>query len=50
MTQPALRTQEQLAQHWLVSEGTLESWRCEGIGPGFLKFVATCAIGFPDGQ
>jgi hypothetical protein len=37
MTQPALWTQEQLAQHWLVSEGTLERWRCEGIGPVFLK-------------
>lgn len=37
MTQPALWTQEQLAQHWLVSEGTLERWCCEGIGPVFLK-------------
>jgi len=37
MTQTALWTQEQLAQHWLVSEGTLERWRCEGIGPVFLK-------------
>ena len=33
MTQPTLWTQEQLAQHWLLSEGTLERWRCEGIGP-----------------
>ncbi len=40
MTQPALWTQEQLAQHWLVSEGTLERWRCEGIGPVFLKIRA----------
>ena len=37
MTQHVLWTQEQLAQHWLVSEGTLERWRCEGIGPVFLK-------------
>lgn len=37
MTQVALWTQEQLAQHGLVSEGTLERWRCEGIGPVFLK-------------
>jgi hypothetical protein len=37
MTQTALWTQEQLAQHWLVSEGTLERWRCEGIDPVFLK-------------
>jgi hypothetical protein len=37
MTQPALWNQEQLAQHWLVSEGTLERWRCDGIGPVFLK-------------
>jgi hypothetical protein len=47
MTQPALWTQEQLAQHWLVSEGTLERWRCEGIGPVFLKIRATCAIELP---
>ena len=37
MTQPGLWNQEQLAQHWLVSEGTLERWRCDGIGPVFLK-------------
>lgn len=37
MTQPNLWTQEQLAQHWMVSEGALERWRCEGIGPIFLK-------------
>ena len=37
MIQPALWNQEQLAQHWLVSEGTLERWRCDGTGPVFLK-------------
>ena len=37
MTQHVLWTQEQLAQHCLVSEGTLERCRCEGIGPVFLK-------------
>ena len=37
MTQPAQWNQEQLAQHWLVSESTLERWRCDGIGPVFLK-------------
>ena len=37
MTQPTIWTQEQLAQHWLLSEGTLERWRCEGIGPVYLK-------------
>jgi hypothetical protein len=37
MTQPILWTQEQLAQHWLLSGGTLERWRCEGIGPVYLK-------------
>lgn len=37
MTRPTLWTQEQLAQHWLLSEGTLERWRCEGIGPVYLK-------------
>jgi hypothetical protein len=35
--QPNLWPQEQLAQHWMVSEGTHERWRCEGIGPIFLK-------------
>jgi hypothetical protein len=44
MTQPTLWTQEQLAQHWLLSEGTLERWRCEGIGPVDLK------IRTPSGQ
>jgi predicted site-specific integrase-resolvase len=29
--------QSQLATRWGVSEGTLERWRCEGIGPKFLK-------------
>jgi hypothetical protein len=29
--------QRQLAEHWRVSEGTLERWRSEGIGPIFLK-------------
>ena len=29
--------QSQLAARWGVSEGTLERWRCEGIGPKFLK-------------
>jgi len=29
--------QRQLAARWGVSEGTLERWRCEGIGPKFLK-------------
>jgi predicted site-specific integrase-resolvase len=30
-------TQKQLADRWAVSEGTLERWRSEGIGPVFLK-------------
>jgi len=29
--------QRQLARYWQVSEGTLERWRSEGIGPIFLK-------------
>ncbi|QOQ83824.1 MULTISPECIES: helix-turn-helix domain-containing protein [Comamonas] len=29
--------QKQLAARWDVSEATLERWRCEGIGPNFLK-------------
>lgn len=30
-------TQQQLAKRWSVSGATLERWRCEGIGPVFLK-------------
>ena len=29
--------QRQLAKRWDLSEGTLERWRSEGIGPVFLK-------------
>jgi hypothetical protein len=29
--------QRQLATRWAISEATLERWRCEGIGPKFLK-------------
>lgn len=29
--------QQQLAQRWGISPHTLEKWRCEGIGPVFLK-------------
>lgn len=29
--------QRQLAERWDLSEATLERWRCEGIGPVFLK-------------
>lgn len=29
--------QGNLAQRWHVSEATLERWRCDGIGPKFLK-------------
>ncbi len=30
-------TQSDLAQRWRLSEGSLERWRCEGIGPVYLK-------------
>lgn len=30
-------TQTHLAKRWSVSEGTLERWRSDGIGPIFLK-------------
>lgn len=30
-------TQRQLAERWDVSDTTLERWRCDGIGPAFLK-------------
>ena len=29
--------QKQLAARWCISEATLERWRCEGMGPKFLK-------------
>jgi predicted site-specific integrase-resolvase len=32
-----LWTQSQIAERWKISEGTLERWRSEGIGPIFLK-------------
>lgn len=32
-----LLTQTELAEHWIISEGTLERWRSEGTGPIFLK-------------
>ena len=30
--------QKQLAARWHLSEACLERWRCEGIGPKYLKF------------
>ena len=30
-------SQQQLAKRWSVSEASLERWRCEGIGPVFMK-------------
>lgn len=29
--------QQQLADRWKISTASLERWRCEGIGPKFLK-------------
>lgn len=29
--------QKQLATRWGISEASLERWRCEGIGPAYLK-------------
>ena len=29
--------QKQLAARWKISTASLERWRCEGIGPKFLK-------------
>ena len=34
-------SQAQLAEHWQVSEGTLERWRSEGIGPVYLKLTGS---------
>ncbi len=34
-------TQRELAQRWLKSEATLERYRCEGVGPRFLKLGGT---------
>ena len=32
-------SQTQLAEHWQVSESTLERWRSVGIGPIYLKIM-----------
>ncbi|BBE50934.1 hypothetical protein OYT1_ch1377 [Ferriphaselus amnicola] len=29
--------QKQLATRWGISQASLERWRCEGIGPAYLK-------------
>lgn len=29
--------QQELAERWDCSEASLERWRCEGIGPVFMK-------------
>lgn len=29
--------QKQLAARWSISDASLERWRCDGIGPKFLK-------------
>lgn len=31
--------QKQLAARWRCSEACLERWRCEGIGPKFMKLT-----------
>ena len=31
--------QKQLAVRWLISEACLERWRCEGIGPKYMKLT-----------
>lgn len=37
MLNSELWDQTKLAEHWLISEGTLERWRSEGIGPVYMK-------------
>lgn len=32
-------TQSDLAKRWGISEASLERWRCEGIGPVYLKLT-----------
>ena len=34
---PQRLTQNQLAERWQCATSTLERWRCDGIGPVFLK-------------
>ncbi len=41
-------SQAQLARYWQVSEGTLERWRSEGIGPIFFKTARSGPV--PDGR
>ncbi len=39
MTKNIYWSQTQLAEHWQVSESTLERWRSVGIGPIYLKIM-----------
>ena len=32
-------SQSDLAKRWGISEASLERWRCEGIGPVYLKLT-----------
>ena len=34
-------SQSDLAKRWGISEASLERWRCEGIGPTYLKLQWT---------
>ena len=37
MNQSNILNQAELAEHWLISESTLDRWRSEVAGPVFLK-------------
>ena len=41
MSSSTMWDQRKLAEHWQVSECTLERWRSEGIDPLFLKLRGT---------
>jgi len=40
--------QRQLADRWDISVATLERWRCDGIGPVFLKLLGRVLYRFED--
>jgi predicted site-specific integrase-resolvase len=45
-----LLSPQELAEKWPVSEVTLARWRCEGIGPAFVKLNGRVAYRLEDVQ
>lgn len=45
-----LLTTADLAERWIMSEGTLENWRQRGLGPTFVKLEGTVRYRLSDVQ